>query len=95
LPSIWPENAPLVIDEAYLNNVPCIVSNIGGMAERVDDGVNGLHFEVGSAKDLADKMEYVAKNINIREKFVKNIPKVKTIEENAIELEKIYKSMSF
>ncbi len=93
LPSIWPENAPLVIDEAYLNNIPCIVSNIGGMAERVDDGKNGLHFKVGDAKDLADKMEYVSKNTNIRERFVKNIPHVKTIEENAKELERIYESM--
>ncbi len=93
LPSIWPENAPLVIDEAYLNNVPCIVSNIGGMAERVDNGVNGLHFKVGDAQDLASKMEYVAKNRNIREKFVKNIPRVKTIEDNADELMNIYKSI--
>ncbi len=91
--SIQPENAPLVIDEAYLNNVPCIVSNIGGMAERVDDGVNGLHFEVGDAHDLADKMEYVVKNKGVREVFVKNIPHVKSIEENAVELEKIYESM--
>jgi len=93
LPSIWPENAPLVIDEAYLNNVPCIVSNIGGMAERVTDGVNGLHFKVSDAHDLADKMEYVVKNRELRTKFIQNIPHVKTISENAVELERIYKDM--
>ena len=94
LPSIWPENAPLVIDEAYLNNVPCIVSNIGGMAERVNDSVNGLHFEIGDAHDLADKMQKVIENPELKEKFIKNIPHVKSIEENAIELEKVYNDMT-
>lgn len=91
LPSIWPENAPLVIDEAYLNNVPCIVSNIGGMAERVEDGDNGLHFKVGDAENLADKIEYVFDNPESREKFISNIPHVKTIDENVYELIEIYK----
>ncbi len=90
LPALWLENAPLVIEEAYLNKIPCIVSNIGGMAERVDDGVNGLHFKVGDPCDLAEKIEYLLKNPQLREKFVENIPHVKTIKENAIELEEIY-----
>jgi len=90
LPALWLENAPLVIEEAYLNKIPCIVSNIGGMAERVDDGVNGLHFKVGNAQDLAEKIRYLLKNPQLREEFVKNIPHVKTIKENAKEIEEIY-----
>ncbi|MDX9913043.1 MAG: glycosyltransferase [Candidatus Moranbacteria bacterium] len=91
LPSIWPENAPLVIDEAYLNNVPCIVSNIGGMAERVDNDVNGLHFKVGDANDLVEKIKYVIDNPQLREEFISKIPHVKTIDENVLELIEIYK----
>lgn len=90
LPSIWPENAPLVIEEAYLNDIPCIVSNIGGMAERIDDKVNGLHFRVGDANDLAVKIQNVVENPQLRNEFIKNIPHVKTIRENAIELTGIY-----
>ena len=56
VPSIWWENSPLVIQEAFLHARPLIASDIGGMREKVRDGVNGVHFRVGSAEDLADKL---------------------------------------
>ena len=56
VPSIWWENSPLVIQEALLHRRPPIVSNIGGMAEKVRDGVDGLHFRVSSPEDLADRL---------------------------------------
>ena len=93
LPSLWFENAPLVIEEAYLNKIPCIVSNIGGMAERVRNGVDGFHFTVGDPLDLAGKIKLVALNKSIRDELVKNIPQVKTMGENAVELEGIYFSL--
>jgi glycosyltransferase involved in cell wall biosynthesis len=54
VPSIWWENAPLVISEAFLSGRPVICSDIGGMAEKVDDGVNGLHFARADEDHLAD-----------------------------------------
>jgi glycosyltransferase involved in cell wall biosynthesis len=54
LPSIWWENSPVVIQEARRNRVPIVCSNIGGMAEKVRDRVDGLHFQAGSAASLAD-----------------------------------------
>jgi len=56
VPSIWWENAPLVIQEAFLHRRPVICSDIGGMAEKVQVGVNGLHFRAGSAEALVDKL---------------------------------------
>ena len=53
VPSIWWENSPLVIQEAFLHGRPVICSDIGGMAEKVDDGVNGLHFRTGDPRSLA------------------------------------------
>ena len=47
VPSLWWENSPLVIQEAFLHGRPVICSDIGGMAEKVTDGVNGLHFRAG------------------------------------------------
>jgi glycosyltransferase involved in cell wall biosynthesis len=52
VPSIWFENAPLVILEALLSGVPVIASDIGGMKELVRDGENGFRFPAGSAADL-------------------------------------------
>lgn len=56
VPSIWWENSPLVIAEAFRHGRPVICSNIGGMAELVKDGINGLHFRVGDSQSLADVM---------------------------------------
>ncbi len=56
MPSIWWENSPVVIQESFLHRRPLIVSDIGGMAEKVHDDVNGLHFRTGSPEDLADRL---------------------------------------
>ena len=48
VPSIWWENSPMVIQEAFLCGRPVICSGIGGMAEKVQHGVNGYHVPVGS-----------------------------------------------
>jgi glycosyltransferase involved in cell wall biosynthesis len=53
IPSIWWENSPVVIQEARRVGTPLIASDIGGMAEKVQDGVDGLHFRRASPADLA------------------------------------------
>jgi glycosyltransferase involved in cell wall biosynthesis len=53
VPSIWWENSPIVIQEAFLHGRPPIVSDIGGMAEKVRADIDGLQFRVGSPEDLA------------------------------------------
>jgi glycosyltransferase involved in cell wall biosynthesis len=54
VPSIWWETGPLVIQEAMMHRRPVICSDIGSMIERIEDGVNGLHFSVGDPLSLAD-----------------------------------------
>jgi glycosyltransferase involved in cell wall biosynthesis len=53
VPSIWWENSPLVIQEAFQNRRPVICSDIGGMAEKVTHDLNGLQFPVGDPLALA------------------------------------------
>jgi glycosyltransferase involved in cell wall biosynthesis len=60
VPSIWWENSPLVIQEAFLNRRPVICSDIGGMAEKVRDGQDGFHFQAGSAWSLANLLRDLA-----------------------------------
>ena len=55
VPSIWWENSPLVIQEAFFHRRPVICSDVGGMAEKVSDGVDGIHFRVGDAFSLAGR----------------------------------------
>jgi glycosyltransferase involved in cell wall biosynthesis len=62
VPSIWWENSPLVIEEALRNRRPVLCSDIGGMAEKVRDGVDGFHFRAGSAHALAELLRHLDKN---------------------------------
>ena len=59
-PSQWWENSPVVLQEAYASGCPVIASGIGGLAEKVVDGVTGLHFEVGDAQSLLKVLERAA-----------------------------------
>lgn len=56
VPSLWWENAPLVIEEARAAGRPVICSGVGGMAERVADGIDGLHVPAGDAASLAETL---------------------------------------
>lgn len=60
VPSIWWENSPVVIQEARRNRVPVICSDIGGMAEKVQPGVDGWHIAAGSAPELAALLRNLA-----------------------------------
>ncbi|WP_448204556.1 glycosyltransferase family 4 protein [Azospirillum sp. sgz302134] len=82
-PSIWWENAPLVIREAFQHRRPVICSGIGGMAEAVRDGVDGLHFRAGDAADLARVMTRAMTEPGLWERLVSNIPAVRKTGEAA------------
>jgi glycosyltransferase involved in cell wall biosynthesis len=41
VPSIWFENAPLVISEAIHRGLPILASDVGGLPELVEAGTNG------------------------------------------------------
>lgn len=56
VPSVWFENAPLVIAEAFAARTPVLVSDLGGMSELVEEGRGGWRFRAGDAADLAAKL---------------------------------------
>jgi glycosyltransferase involved in cell wall biosynthesis len=60
LPSIWYENFPRTLVEAFAAGLPVIASRLGAMAELVEDGVTGLLFEPGDAQDLAARLAWAA-----------------------------------
>jgi len=74
MPSLWWEAFGLVISEAWMFHRPVIASNIGAMKERIRDGVDGLHFNVGDATALAQVMLRAATEKGLWDRLVKNIP---------------------
>lgn len=62
LPSLWPENCPMTILEAFSLKKTVIASNIGGIPEIVEDGKNGLLFEAGDSNELTEKILFLWNN---------------------------------
>jgi len=93
VPSIWPENSPLTIHEAKLAKVPVIASNLGGMPDLVEDGITGLLFKPGNADELLDKLNLLIEHRKLIKRFQGNIKPIKSIEENARELEELYRKL--
>jgi glycosyltransferase involved in cell wall biosynthesis len=62
LPSIWYENQPLAILEAFAAGKPVIASDLGGMTELVKVGERGLLTPPGNAEALAATMQWMISN---------------------------------
>jgi len=94
VPSIWWENSPLVIQEAFAAGRPVICGNVGGMAEKVTDGVNGFHFRVNNAADLAARIEKCANQPELWREMCARVPRPMPVEEAVDRLLVLYESRS-
>jgi glycosyltransferase involved in cell wall biosynthesis len=92
VPSLWAENSPLVIHEAFRNGVPVLASDIGGMQDLIPEGKGGKRFPPGDAVALEEEMKRFVSDETYYFKLQKTIPPVKSIEENARELETLYRN---
>lgn len=93
VPSIWYENSPLVIQEAFLAGIPVITSDIGGMKELVEDGKDGFTFKTGDAESLRHVMENIEKDPTILNELKPSRNKVRSIEEDAEYILRIYEEV--
>ncbi len=83
MPSIWWENAPLVIQEAQGQDCPVICSDMGGMAEMIEDGINGLNVPPNDPQALAHAMRRMAENPDLRARLSANARHPDTIDTTA------------
>lgn len=73
VPSIWYENQPMVIIEAFGYGKPVICSDLGGMSEMVKEN-RGILFKPGNADDLRAKIEYLNRHPDELNRLADNIP---------------------
>lgn len=90
VPSLWLENSPLVIHEAFQAGVPVIGARLGGIADLVQDGVNGSLYDADSPDSLARALEAVLANPARLDGWARRLPAVKSIAEDALEWEHAY-----
>jgi glycosyltransferase involved in cell wall biosynthesis len=93
VPSVWYENSPNVILEAFAHQTPVIASDLGGMAELVTDQINGFLFRPNDAGDLAHKLETLVDDRRQLIDLQKNMPAPITIDDEMAELSEIYQSI--
>lgn len=101
VPSLWPENAPLTIQEAFLSGTPVIAARQGGMAEMIREGENGLLFNPGDIKDLRRQMARFLKEKELLDRLRNTLrtqkgertKEVKSMKEDALFLTNLYKQL--
>jgi glycosyltransferase involved in cell wall biosynthesis len=93
VPSTWWENAPLTIQEAFMHRRPVICSNIGGMAEKVRDEVDGLHFRVKDAHSVADTLLRAAHTEGLWERLRESIRPVFAVDASVEAHVALYRSL--
>jgi glycosyltransferase involved in cell wall biosynthesis len=93
VPSEWYENSPNVILEAFAHRTPVIASNLGGMAELVQDGVNGLLFEAGNPDSLAIQLKRLIEDPFLLPTLCEGINPVRSVHDEMNELEDIYREV--
>lgn len=71
-PSEWYETFGLVVIEAFAKGTPVLTSKIGALAELVEDGRTGLHFNPGDLDDMVKKIEWVISNQDQLKKMRRN-----------------------
>jgi glycosyltransferase involved in cell wall biosynthesis len=89
VPSIWYENSPLTVHEAFLAGVPAIVSGHGGMAELVRGG-GGLTFRPGDAASLRRVLQRVIDDRGLLARLRRELPAVKSLEADDAGIEALY-----
>jgi glycosyltransferase involved in cell wall biosynthesis/SAM-dependent methyltransferase len=62
IPSIWNEAYGLVLLEGLAAKIPVIASDVGGISERIVDGINGFLYDSPRSFNLAEKLRFVIKN---------------------------------
>lgn len=90
VPSVWYENRPTVMVEAFAHRTPVVASDLGGMAELVDYEVNGLLFRPGDVTDLARQLQRLVDDPDLLSSFRARIGPVKSVDQEMRELFEIY-----
>lgn len=93
VPSLWFENAPLTIREAFAARTPVVASRSGGMAESVRDGVDGLLFTTGSAPDLTAALRRFVREPELLPALSSRTPPIKSVASHARELEEMFRRL--
>ena len=93
VPSLCLETGPLVVLESFAAQVPVIGSRLGGIAESVREGVDGLLFKAGDVSALAGILRRLSDQPNLLEHLRAGIRPPRTMADVAQEMSAIYRGL--
>jgi glycosyltransferase involved in cell wall biosynthesis len=83
VPSVWYENTPFVVLEAFSAGRPVIASDLGGLSEIVRDTQNGRTFRAGDPGALMNVLRDFQEDAGLLARRADGIGRVRTLVENA------------
>jgi glycosyltransferase involved in cell wall biosynthesis len=93
IPEQWNNMSPVVLVEAMSMGKPVVASNIGGIPEFVDGGINGLLAEASSQHDFAQKISDILTNKDLAQSLGINARQCITKRLDERELMKSYRKL--
>jgi glycosyltransferase involved in cell wall biosynthesis len=90
VPSQWLETGPLVALEAHAVGTPVLGSNLGGIAELVQHGINGWLVPASDVQAWSDAIAYLATHPDVVEELRRGISSVRTFDAVADEMKTLY-----
>jgi len=92
VPSVWYENSPNTILEAFAYQTPVVASDLGGMSELVEHGESGLLFAPNDVMALRRELQRLVDEPDLVRRLSSSVPRVRTLEEEVDELERLYET---
>ena len=92
VPSMWYENAPLVVHSALAAKRPVIASNFPGLSEIVKDDVNGMTFRPGDFRALYARLKRLISEPGLLRRLSDNCRPPKSTVEYVDEILAMYKN---
>ena len=92
-PSLWYETFSIIISEAFTMGVPVVASDIGALADRVQHNVDGLLTPPGDVGAMRQTLQRFLDEPDLLSKLQQGIQPVQSVEDHAVGIEGVYKSV--
>ncbi|MFC1680387.1 glycosyltransferase [Pseudomonadota bacterium] len=93
VPSQWLETGPLVVLEALAARTPVLGSDLGGIREHIQDGVNGRLLSPSRTDDWTSAIRELIDHPERLDRLRKNIKQVRSMDDVAGEMIQVYKEV--
>ncbi len=75
VPSVWLENQPMVVIEAFSHGRPVLASRIGGLTEMFQEGKGGRFFEAGDSESLRQVAIELSEDLEAVRRLAETVPR--------------------